>query len=92
MVGEIGRTPVPVAESTRHSGEKFLPSVREHGGGEPDQAGGTTTATQSQGGVAGEARSDHEGREPEWALPWPSDPHDPPKAETGGEEATSQGT
>ena len=30
-VGEIGRTPIPVAESTRHSGEKFLPSVREHG-------------------------------------------------------------
>ena len=31
-VGEIGRTPIPVAESTRHPGEKFLPSVREHGG------------------------------------------------------------
>ena len=30
-VGEIGRTPIPVAESTRHPGEKFLPSVREHG-------------------------------------------------------------
>ena len=39
-VGEIGRTPIPVAESTRHPGEKFLPSVREHGGGEPDRAGG----------------------------------------------------
>ena len=54
-VGEIGRTPIPVAESTRHSGEKFLSSVREHGGGEPDQAGGTTTATQSQGGAIGKA-------------------------------------
>ena len=39
-VGEIGRTPIPVAESTRHPGERFLPSVREHGGGEPSQVGG----------------------------------------------------
>ena len=39
-VGEIGRTPIPVAESTRHPGEKFLPPVREHEGGEPGQAGG----------------------------------------------------
>ena len=35
VVGEIGRTPIPVAESTRHPGEKFLPSDREHGGEEP---------------------------------------------------------
>ena len=30
IIGEIGRTPIPVAESTRHPGEKPLPSVREH--------------------------------------------------------------
>ena len=30
VVGEIGRTPIPVAESTHCPGEKFLPSVREH--------------------------------------------------------------
>ena len=30
--------------------------------------------------------------EPEWALPRPSDPHRPPKAETGGEEVTSRDT
>ena len=29
-VGEIGRIPIPVAESTRHPWEKLLPSVREH--------------------------------------------------------------
>ena len=29
VVGEIGRTPVPVAESTHHPGEKPLPSVRD---------------------------------------------------------------
>ena len=81
-----------MAESTRHSGEKFLPSVREHEGGEPDQTGGTTTPAQSQGGAIGEAQGGHEGREPEWALPRPLDPRGPPKAETGGEEATSRGT
>ena len=92
MVGEIGRTPIPVAESTHRPGEKFLPSVREHEREEPDQTGGTTISAQSQGGVVGEARGDHEGREPEWALPRPTDPRKPPKVETGGEEVTSQGT
>ena len=91
-VGEIGRTLIPVAESTHHSGEKFLPSVREHEGGEPDQTGGTTTPAQSQGGAVGEAQGGHEGREPEWALPRPLDPCGPPKAETGREEVTSRGT
>ena len=92
VVGEIGRTPIPVAESTHCPGEKFLPSVKEHEGEEPDQTGGTTTPAQSQGGVVGEARGDCEGREPEWALPRPSDPCRPPKVETGGEEVTSQST
>ena len=92
MVGEIGRTPIPVAESTRHPGEKLLPSVREHEREEPDQTGETTTPTQSQGGAIGEAGGDQGGREPEWALPRPSDPCRPLKVETGGEEATSQGT
>ena len=58
------------------------------GGEEPDQTGETITPVQSQGGVTGEARSDHEGREPEWALPQPSDPRRPPKVEIGGEGAT----
>ena len=92
VVGEIGRTPIPVAESTRHPGEKLLPSVREHEGEEPDQTGGTVTPAQSQGGAVGEPRDDHEGREPEWALPRPSDPRGPPKVETAAEEATSRGT
>ena len=92
VVGEIGRTPIPVAESTRHPGERLLPSVREHEREEPDQTGESTTPAQGQGGAIREARGDHEGRESEWALPRPSDPHRPPKVETGGEEATSQGT
>ena len=91
-VGEIGRTLIPVAESTRHPGEKLLPYVREHEREDPDQTGESTTPAQGQGGAVGEARGDHEGRELEWALPQPSDPCRPPKVETGGEEATSQGT
>ena len=92
VIGEIGRTLMPVAESTRHPGEKPLPSVREHEREELDQTGESTTPAQGQGGTVGEARGDHEGRKPEWALPQPSDPHRPPKVETGGEEVTSQGT
>ena len=43
VVGEIGRTPIPVAESTHHPGERPLPSVREHEREEPDQKGESTT-------------------------------------------------
>ena len=56
----------------------------------PNQTGESTTPAQGQGETVGEARGDHEGREPEWALPRPSDPHRPPKAEAGGEEVTSR--
>ena len=91
-VGEIGRTPIPVAELTRHPGEKSLPSAREHGGGEPGRAGGIITPPQSQGEAVGETQGGYEGREPEWALPRPSDPRSPPRAETGGEGATTRGT
>ena len=73
-VGEIGRTPIPVAESTHHPGERFLPSVREHDGGEPGRVGGTTTPTPGQGEAVGETQGGYEGRESEWALPRPSDP------------------
>ena len=54
VVGKIGRTPIPVAESTRHPGEKPLPSVREHEKEEPDQTGESTTPAQGQGGTIGE--------------------------------------
>ena len=82
VIGEIGRTPIPVAESTRHHGEKPLPTAREHERMGPDPTGEFTTSAQGQGETVGEARGDREGRESEWALPRPSDPHRPPKAET----------
>ena len=79
-----------MAESTRHPGEKPLPSVREHEREEPEQTGESTIPTQGQGLTVGEARGDHEGKEPEWALPQPSDLRRPPKVETGGKEITSR--
>ena len=91
VIGEIGRTPIPVAESTRHPGEKPLPTAREHERVRPDPTGEPTISAQGQGGTVGEARGDHEGRESEWALPRPSDPHRPPKTETGEGEVTPRG-
>ena len=55
VIGEIGRTPIPVAESTRHPGEKPLLLVREHEREGPDQTGESTTPVQGQGGTVGEA-------------------------------------
>ena len=91
-IGEIGRTPIPVAESTRHPGEKPLPPVRKHKREGPDQTGESPTPAQGQGGTAGEARGDHIGREPEWALPRPSDPCRPPRGGPGKEEVTLRDT
>ena len=54
--------------------------------------GGTTTPTPRQGEAVGETQGGYGGRESEWALPRPSDPQSPPKAETGGEGATIRGT
>ena len=84
VIGEIGRTPIPVAESTRHPGERPLPSVREHKREGPDQMGESATPAQSQGETVGEVRGGHERRESEWALPQPSDLRRPPKAEAEG--------
>ena len=89
VIGKIGRTPIPVAESTCHPGERPLPSVREHEREGPDQTGESATPAQSRGETVGEVRGGHERRESEWALPRPSDPQRPPKAEAGGEEVAS---
>ena len=91
-IGGKGRTPIPVAESTRHPGEKSLPPVREHKREGPDQTGESPTPAQGQVGIAGEARGDHEGGKPEWALPRPSDPRRPLRAGTGEEDVTPRDT
>ena len=50
VVGEIGRIPIPVAESTHHPGERPLPSVREREIEERDQKGESATPARGQGG------------------------------------------
>ena len=44
-----------MAESTRHHGEKPLPTAREHERMGPDPTGEPTTSAQGQGGAVGEA-------------------------------------
>ena len=71
-VGEIGRTPIPVAESTRHPGEKFLPSVREHGGGKSlDERGGLQLLLQARGRLLERLRVDMKGKDLSGHCPGP---------------------
>ena len=88
VIGEIGRTPIPVAESTHHPGEKPLPPVRKYEGKWPDQTSESPTPVQGQRETTGGVGGDHQGGEPEWALPRPSDPCRPPWGGLGKEEVT----
>ena len=85
-VGGIGRTQIPVAESTCHPGERPLTPVGKHKSERPDQKGEFLTPSPDQGGTTEEAQGDHQGGKSEWALPKPSDPCRPPRGETGKEE------
>ena len=92
VIGEIGRTPIWVAESTHHTGEKPLLPVRKHKGNGPDQTSESPTPVQGQRETTGGVGGDHQGGEPEWALPRPSDPCRPPRGGLGKEEVTLQDT
>ena len=91
-VGGIGRTPIPVAESTRHPGERPLTPVGVHKRERPDQKGESPTPAQDQGGTTEEAQGDRQGGESEWALPEPSDPCRPPRGGTGKDEVPLRDT
>ena len=91
-IGEIGRTPVPVAESTRHPGERPLASVGGHEREGLDKKSEFLIPTQGQGGTTGGVGGDHQGGEPEWALPRPADPRRPLRGGPGKEEVTHQDT
>ena len=92
-VGEIGRTPVPVAESTCHPGERPLtPVTKNMKGKDQIKRVNLQLLHKDQGGITGEARGDHRGGEPEWALPKPSDPRRPPRGGTGKEEVPFRDT
>ena len=91
-VGEIGRTLIPVAELTCHPGERPLTPVGEHKREKPDQRGESPTPAQGQRGTTEGVQGGHQGGEPEWALPRPSDPRRPPTREVGKEEVTPRDT
>ena len=91
-VGGIGRTPIPVAESTRHPGERPLTPVGRHKRERPDQRDEFTAPAPDQGGITEEAQGDHQGGESEWALPEPSDPRRPLRGEMGKEGVSLQDT
>ena len=91
-VGGIGKTPIPVAESTCHSGERPLTPVGKPKRERPDQRGEFPTPAPDQGGITEEAQGDHQGGESEWALPEASDPCRPPRGEMGKEEVSLQDT
>ena len=82
-VGGIGRTPIPVAESTHHPRERPLTPVGVHHRERPDEQGESPPPTQDQGGTTEEAQGDHQGGGPEWALPEPSDPCRPLRGGAG---------
>ena len=91
-VGGIGRTPIPVVESTRHPGERPLTLVGVHKRERPEQKIESPTPAQDQGGSTGEARGDRQEGETKWALSEPSDPRRPPRGGTGKEEVYLQDT
>ena len=91
-VGGIGRTPIPVAESMHHPGERPLTPVGKHKREGSDQRGEFPTPAPDQGGITEEAQGGYQGGESEWALPEPSDPCRSPRGEMGKEEVSLQDT
>ena len=92
VIGEIGRTPIPVAESTQHPGERPLASVGGHEREGLDKKSEPPIPTQGQRETTRGVGGDHQGRGPKWTLPRPSDPCRPPRGGPGKEEVTHRDT
>ena len=90
-VGGIGRTPLPVAESTHRPGEEAFPpsEVPEREGLE--QRDVPRELTQDQGGLAGRVQDTQVGEEPEWVLLGPSEPCEPPRRSDIWREVPAEG-
>ena len=90
VIGEMGRTPVPVAESTRQLGQGiFTPGKRP----EEERLGWGAMPSgpvQGQSEPAIEGQGAQGGGELEWALPAPSEPHQPPTKDVASGELPSQ--
>ena len=85
MVGEVGRTPVPVAESTRQPGEKSFTPGEAYRGQSSDLGGIHPIHDQRR-----RAHGVQEEGEPEWPLLRPSEPHGPPGEGTVESKVLSQ--
>ena len=78
-MGEIGRTPVPVAESTRRPGEEAFPPSEVPERERLEQRNEPRKFIQDQGELMGRVQDTQIGEELEWGLPGPSEPCEPPR-------------
>ena len=86
----IGRTLVPVAESTSQPGEEAFTPCETPGGGRLDQISIPPEPSQAQNEPVQGAQSTQEREEPEWALPESSEPHRSPGGDAARGEIPSQ--
>ena len=91
-VGGIGRTPVPVAESTCRPGEDAFPPGEVPERERLEQRDVPREFTQDQGELAGRVQNTQIGEELEWGLPGPSEPHEPPRRSDIRREVPPQGS
>ena len=77
MVGEVGRTPVPVAESTRQPGEKPVTPGEVHGEEDPDNRRLPSEPKEGERGPDRRPQSVREKGEFNWVLPRPTEPYTP---------------
>ena len=86
VTGGIGRTPIPVAEST-HQPEKEIFTLGDVSRGEgPEYRGVPVDSRQRRGESAERDMGLQRREESEWALPEPSEPRRPPGESTTGSE------
>ena len=81
----MGRTPIPVAESTRQPPEREIPTLRKMFGEEGPEYEGEPMDTRQMRGYSAERNLGLQGRgEPEWALPKPTESCRPPREGIAG--------
>ena len=92
MAGEVGRTPVLVAESTCQPGQKPFTPSEVYGGGSSDQRGIPSVPQEGEREPDERPQSVQEEGEPDWTLPRPTEPRTPLKEGTTKSEAPHQVT
>ena len=90
--GGIGRTPVPVAESTHWPGEDAFPPSEVPERERLEQRDVPREFTQDQGELVGRVQDTQIGEEFEWGLPGPSEPREPPRRSDIWMEVPPQGS